>query len=201
MGKQKSDIVSHMMRGVQIVKAISDALRDRGGDDTFLVKILGENSVFPGKIADILMGRDTNAFPSLLFASSLIPEYTDAEGNTKKWEVLEDVQPSNFKISDLEMVTFLQGEETSIRGKVMRERAVSLKANLGLVDAKRLLDNQSEIPVEFRGKILVFTGTLLRDPDGSLFVACLSFDGGRWCLGFGWVGNVWDGCGRLLRCK
>ena len=63
MGKQlKSNIVGDMMRGAQIVKAISDALRDRSVGDEYLLRVLREGSDLPGKIADLLMeGEDKPA--------------------------------------------------------------------------------------------------------------------------------------------
>ncbi|MEK9183328.1 MAG: hypothetical protein AAB849_02355 [Patescibacteria group bacterium] len=117
------------------------------------------------------------------------------------YAVVEDVTPSKRQISDLEIVSFLNDDESYINGTVMRVRAVILKANLGLVDAKRLLDNQEEIPVEFRSKVLVFTGTLLRDSGGRLHVACLYWGGGRWCLRFDWIDGGFFGACRLLRGK
>ncbi|MEK9182947.1 MAG: hypothetical protein AAB849_00350 [Patescibacteria group bacterium] len=116
--------------------------------------------------------------------------------------VVEDVPLTECKASDLELVPFLQSEDGGrIGGETLRKRAVTLKSNLGLMDAKRLLDNQSEIPIEFRGKVLVFTGTFLRDSDGSLHVSCLYGNGDRWCLSFYWIDNDFGDNSRLLRCK
>ena len=63
MRKQKSGIVGDMMRGTQIVKKLSDALRDRGGNDAHLLKILDQNSPFPVLIADLLMQTGEMAAP------------------------------------------------------------------------------------------------------------------------------------------
>ena len=194
MGKQKSDLVSDMMCGAQIIKAISDALRDRGGNDNCLKKILGEHSLFPGRIADLLMEQEQKPARQ--------PHPSDAIAAEYGFTVLEDVQPSDFQIKDLEMVPFLKPEDGgNVIGTVMRTRAVTLKANLGLTDAKHLLKHKEEIPVEFRGKYLVFTGTLLRDSGGVLLVAYLFWNGVCWLLNFRWVDFVWDGGNRLLRCK
>ncbi len=156
------------------------------------VKMLCESNML-AKVKLVVRGQVVVTFPSQILASNLlIPT---------GWEIIEDVAPTDFKISDLEMVPFLEGGESYINGEVLRQRAVGLKANLGLADAKYFLDHQAEIPVEFQSEYLVFTGTLLRDPDGNLLVAGLSWSGGRWELAFRSLVLVWRGYHRLLRCK
>jgi len=96
----------------------------------------------------------------------------------KGWEIVEDVKPSKFEVKDLELVSFLEKDkdEESVKGEVVRQRAVSLRANLGLDDAKYVLDHQIEIPVEFRGKFLLFPGTLF----DCLHIVCLFWKDGQW---------------------
>lgn len=196
MGKE-SAIVSGMVPGVQIVTALSDALRDRGGDDSYLLRILDDDKIIVRKIADLLM---PNTFPSLVFALDLIPEYQDAEGKTRKWGIVEDVAPTT---GTFEFVPFLERDESLIAGVEMRKRALSPKyeANRGLSDAKYLLAHQEEISVALRGKkYLVFAGTLLRSPCGGLRLACLYWSGELWRLEFCWLDRDWrDDC--LVRCK
>lgn len=117
------------------------------------------------------------------------------------YEVVEDVQPAQFQVKDLEFVRFLTAGEQLVNGDVMRSRAVTLKANLGLTDGQYILDHQDEIPVEMRGKYIILTGTKVRSPDGRLLVAYLYWDGGRWYLGFRWIGDVWYDSDRLPRRK
>lgn len=131
-------------------------------------------------------------FPSVALALDLIPEY-----NGKKCEVVEDVAPSQFDVAKLKAVSFLKGEEQIVRGKIMRKRAIELKGNLGLVDGKRLLAEQVQIPVELREYFIVLPGTLLRDHDGDLHVPCLCWDGDQWVLSFDWLDDDWDGSDRL----
>lgn len=150
-----------------------------------------------------------NPFPSEVLAAELIPEYEDGSGQKRKWEVLEDVQPIEFKVGDLEFPIFLKdGDPGYIVGEELRRRAVELRGNFGLVAAKYLLEHQDEIPTEMQKFYIVLPGTLLRDSDGGLRVACLGFGGGRWVLSFRWVGHFrgfggggFDGRGRLARCK
>lgn len=131
-------------------------------------------------------------FPSQIHAADLIPNGC---------RVVEDVEPTEFNVEDLEFPTFLEAGETSIGGDLMRERAVNLKANFGLTDGKRILANQGKIPVEMRGKYIVLTGTKLRDPDGCLCVACLYWDDDRWVLDFIWLDDGFGGYDRLVRRK
>ena len=137
-----------------------------------------------------------------LAVAELIPEYTDENGNKKKWGVVEDVSPFEFKVKDLEFISFLEKGEDYIGGEEMRKRAVGLKANLGLADAKYLLDHKAEIPAKLRGKkYIVLPGTVLRDSVGDLLVPYLGWRGGRWVLDFNWVDNAFNGYDVLARSK
>ncbi len=99
-------------------------------------------------------------FPSQFLAADLIPK--DKYGNP--WVVVEDVLPSNFKVEDLEFVSFLKDGELRVNNETMQKRARELKANFGLVDGKRLLERQDNIPAKLRGKFLILLpGTILYD--------------------------------------
>ena len=95
-------------------------------------------------------------------------------GAKRKWVVAEDVALSEFEMENLEYRSFLkEGGETRISGDKMRQRASAMKGNLGLADAKRFLADAVKIPQNLRGFCIVFPGTVLRDPYGYLYVACL----------------------------
>ncbi|MDO8499152.1 MAG: hypothetical protein Q7S66_00640 [bacterium] len=83
-----------------------------------------------------------------------------------------------------------------------RRRGVANRANFGLVDGKRLaaLANEGKIALE-KGKYYVLPGTVLRDPDGNLRVACLGWDGDHWVVYFAFLGLDWGEPGRFVRCK
>ena len=117
------------------------------------------------------------------------------------YTVVEDVEPSQFKVKNLKFITFLESGESYITGETMRQRAVTLKGNIGLVDGQYLLDHQDEIPKEMRGKYIVFPGTLLRGSGDDLDVAYLSWLGFCWVLSFGWLGTDWGGSDRFARCE
>jgi len=134
-------------------------------------------------------------FPCEINCPELIPDgYT----------VLEDVEKHHFKVSDLEHISFLEGEESSIKGTLMRERSVLLNADYGLSDAPTILGEDGEgksIPKEWRGKYLVFAGTLLRSSGGNLCVPVIRWGDDRWVLRFGWLGFGWRDDDRLVRSK
>ena len=137
------------------------------------------------------------SFPSQIYCPELIPEYTDKNGSKRRWDVLEDVAPSQFDVGKLKPRSFLHGNESSISSEEMRKRARQFKANLGLLDGKRLLAEQDKIPPEFRGFYIPLPDTLLRGSDGSVHVPDLYFHGDRWYLSFRWLGRDWDGRGRF----
>jgi hypothetical protein len=115
--------------------------------------------------------------------------------------VIEDVEPSKFNVRDLVLVPFLKEGETGVKGRIMRERAVGLEANLGLVDAQSILNHEDQIYVGMRRMKPVFSGTLLRDQNNKPCVAYMHFDG-SWNLCFASIDyGVWGGDSSLLRLK
>lgn len=137
-----------------------------------------------------------NRFISPLLAADLIPDW---------FKVVEDVFPKEFKISDLKEVSFLDSRDRNDRvgGETMRQRAVKLKANLGLVDLKYVLSNSKEIPgeLQFNSHCLVFAGTLLRGSGGYPCVACLRWNGKRWYTDFRSLSDGFCDKDRLASCK
>lgn len=163
-----------------------------------LIRVLALMSLFAASCAEA-----ETSFPSETLAADLIPHYTNRDGNDCWWEVTDDVDPTRFEVRDLEFVSYLSnGQESGfgITGEAMREQAVWLRANFGLVDAKYILAHQDEIPAEWQGNIyIVFPGTLLRDFDGNINVAYSAWDGKLWRLYFTWLADRWNEYGRLAR--
>ena len=97
---------------------------------------------------------------------------------------------------------FLREGESCVSGDVMLARAEKMPGGpTGQSHAERMLEQQDRIPVECRGKVLVFTGTVWVRPRGDRFVACLCWDGERWCLNFGWLGSGWSSRCRVVRLR
>ena len=111
--------------------------------------------------------------------------------NLKGYQVVEDVDSTEFEFSDLTFRTFLREEDGGdINGDTLRTRAVELRGNQGLNDGLRLFGQLSlleKCPVELVGKMIVLTGTILCRPDGGLYVPYLEcfeegVDGEHWFL-------------------
>lgn len=119
------------------------------------------------------------------------------------WKIIKSVEPSKFEVKDLELVSFKEMNRYPSPGERMRQLAVSLNADLGFDDAKRVFDQHKEIPVEFRSYCLVFPGTLLIGPGDAMGVVCFAY-----AFDDGWKPFVaylnltrWDDGYRLVRCK
>ena len=201
MRKQKSGIVGDMMRGTQIVKKLSDALRDRGGNDAHLLKILDQNSPFPVLIADLLMQTGEMAAPpspppppaTATATDSLVPE---------GWRIERYVLRNRFEVRDLEFIPFLYGGELFLRGEDIMERLAQLRADhLGLADAKYVLDHQDQIPADLREYTLFFAGAILCDDSKEYRVPYLVFLNNAWTIEFYWLKDEWGGNFRAARLK
>lgn len=191
MGR-KSDILTYGRQLHDVGRLVAEAVYEAGGSDEDVRRIF--DKAVQRQIGLLLVGRLKIALqPCQIYAPELIPSWCK--------EIVEDVAPTDFKVSDLEFLRFLNDGEPPIGGTAMRQKAVALKANYGLSDAKRLLEHQDEIPTDMRGKYIVFTGTVLCDSVGGLYVAVLSWYDGRWYMSFYRFGRAWDGDARLPRRK
>lgn len=116
-----------------------------------------------------------NIHPSLIHARNFIPNDCG---------VIKDVEPSTFEFDDLELVPFDEESKQDVMNKVTSNRATEAQTNLGLVDGKKLLENQDKIPAGMRYYCLILLGTILCDSEGDHLVPCLYHDGERWYLKF-----------------
>ncbi len=155
--------------------------------------------------AQIASGRVTKQKMQTLLAiekkaEALVPVPLKYDKTKDGWTRLEHVEFYGQPFTP-EMVEFLKQGESSVNGEVMKQRAKELNAHLGQGHAEYLLENQHLIPAEYRGNYLVFPGTVWQGSDGDRYVPYLSWDGGRWCLDFDWLGDGWDDDGRLVRLR
>jgi len=116
------------------------------------------------------------------------------------WELVEDVG-AVIGEPTLRLDEFLREGEPYVKGDAMLARAKEMGGLAGQLHAERMLDQQDQISVEWRGKVLVFAGTVWRDPHGRLDVAYLSWYGNGWRLHFGWLAGVFDDSYRLVRLR
>lgn len=109
------------------------------------------------------------------------------------WSVVEDVAPSNFDVAKLRPRTILRDGESRIGGDKMRPRVPDAKANWGLADGARILDEQTRLSRDFDGMVIPLPGTVLHDQRGfrRLGFLCQDAYGGRWCLFFDYLGLDW----------
>jgi hypothetical protein len=117
------------------------------------------------------------------------------------WEIVEDVEPTLKSAADLGVVSFFEPGESYVPGETMRSRARAKRANLGLVDLKVALADQKKIVVDDDVHCIVFSGTVLQNPNGSPCVAFLDRSDDGWCLRWRGVAFDWGGNDRLARCK
>ncbi|MDP3729145.1 MAG: hypothetical protein Q8R26_00090 [bacterium] len=146
-----------------------------------------------------------NPFPKKEKGTVLIPFKYD---KTKDgWTLIEDV-PFDGKQFIPDIVEFLKprgfrrSAEIFVSGKVMRQRAKKLNANLGQRHAEYLLDYQELIPKEWQGEYnLAFPGTIWRGSRGDRYVPRLYWYDDRWCMDpdFGWLRYSWCSGDRLVR--
>lgn len=112
------------------------------------------------------------------------------------------ILPTEMTVGNVtyEILSFLKEGEESVKGNVMVERAKEMNANLGQEDCQHILNHQSDIPSELRGKAL-FVFTDWRRPGDSEGVAYVGWNGGRWVQNWYWLGDDWYGNVRVLRRK
>lgn len=164
------------------------ALRDVSGPlEDFLKKLLGEEG-----------GQWLSAFKKFLRKENPWEKLLFKHDKTHDgWTLLEDI-PFDGKEFAPEFVEFLKSGESCVNGDTMRLRAKKLNAHTGQRHAEYLLEHQNRIPKELRGRYLVFPDTVWRDSGGRRRVPCLRWDGGEWCLRWGWLEGDWDDGVRLV---
>ena len=99
-----------------------------------------------------------------------------------------------------DILSFLRGDEKSVPGNTMVERAKEMTAHLGKEEREHLLKHQDEIPVALRGN-MVFVFTDDRLPARPEYVYYVFWNDDRWVAHWGWLGDDWDGYCRVLRRK
>ncbi|MEK7756363.1 MAG: hypothetical protein AAB385_04045 [Planctomycetota bacterium] len=109
----------------------------------------------------------------------------------------QNLKPTNFNLADLQFRSFIkEGDSKYITGEEMRRRAITMKGNLGLADAKNLRDQLNSHPdkrKDLQGKYIVLPDTLLRRSGGDLHVAYLCWLGDSWEFRFPWLAHGWSG--------
>lgn len=137
-----------------------------------------------------------------LFNMLISSDNTDAVRRFAEKLVEDAMPPTSFTVGDrtYDMLSFLRGDEKLVVGHTMVERVKEMGANLGNDDGQYLLDNQQDIPVALRGKV-VFVFADWRHPGGSESVYCVFWGGGRWVRRWRWLDDDWYDYDWVLRRK
>lgn len=171
MARTGSELITHGRRLNDLALALVESVHQAGGDDSDARRVFSDRAIRK-QLGQLVMKKlVVMQFPSNINAPKFIP---------KGEVVIRDVEPSKFRVSDLEFVSLLRDDKESVSGKEMCQRAVMLRCNFGLCDAKRLCQN--EIPENLRNKRIVFPGTVLVEFVGSVNerVPVLVYASGRW---------------------
>ena len=115
---KKSEFLRSLGIFWQIWKSLTDEVLGLGGSDEDLRRIETDGKL-RREVAELIVRRKEKKparplFPSERLAADLIPD---------NWEVVEDVEPSEFEVGDLAFPGFLMEGETCIDGEEMRRRA------------------------------------------------------------------------------
>ena len=132
--------------------------------------------------------------------------FNPAEFIGKGWSIAEEeslalaLAEINLDEVCFESMLMLKEGETSVKGETKLER-LKVAGHVRL-DAKIFQtlweENQRLIPEGWKEKIdgkiryIFFDGTILLSPDGSRYVLCLYWDGGRWYWRYIWLDGGWD---------
>lgn len=120
------------------------------------------------------------------------------------WRLIEDTrEPEEFKVADLELISFTDKKEGHISSEEMRKQAKKLGASLGQYHAEYILEHQEDIPEEYRCKCPPFPGTLWSDPRECLHMPFLKWEEEekKWHMYFIEFSCGWDQWDRLFRLR
>ncbi|TSC84008.1 MAG: hypothetical protein G01um101413_811 [Parcubacteria group bacterium Gr01-1014_13] len=154
-------------------------------------------------VCGILHPLEECGFPHVaVFAVGVIKALPLSELVQDGYEIMDNVEPSKFEMKDLEYVSYLERGQSPVWGKTMRQRALDMKANLGLADAKYIIVRSAEIPNEHWNKSILFPGTRLLSSSGAQIIPRIfRLDNGSWHLGSLTITSFWQHDDILVRCK
>ncbi len=111
------------------------------------------------------------------------------------WKVESHINGGQFVFDHAKVSLYLSRKQPNgdyMLGNELRKEMLGKPVlNANILDY--LLKNTNLIPEEWKGKYVLFWGTIYRDSDGLLCVRCLYFSAGRWHWHYGWLGDGWSG--------
>ncbi len=141
-------------------------------------------------VRDVIHGKAEIVYPEYLIdcdADAKIPEGYN-------WTVVEHRKMGNYKFNPVQLsLHFSKKQQASgfIEGDELRKELKDKKV-LNSNVLWFLLDNPTLIPDEWKGKAVLFWGTIFRGSDGDLYVLYLRWDGSAWNWYDFWFGNDFD---------
>jgi len=194
MAKQKSDILSGMGNGYEIVKAIVDEVKNRGGGDDDVRKILSDRDL-QSHIGDLIMGnvevtspQATTYLVEIDYSDTLEQRLAAGRYDWKNSDITEKHFPvkgeGQIKL-DLELAHYAKNMNT--------------EAVLAVIDAQgyrsatieELLAFGAAYPELQREFPIIALGSVWRNRLGNRYVACLYRDGNERNLNLNWIEDDW----------
>lgn len=194
MSKQKSDILSGMGSGFQIMKA----LRDAGATDEELRRIIVENSFLPAQIVSVLRGGQVSGDGFIVtvdYSKSLAEMVASGHYDWKNSDIVAEHFPTTQKgVNEvkLELVHLDKNASTDEVLRYLDEHGYRPATLLELLAfGAKYPDEQKKYPV-------VALGSVWRSSGGDRYVACLDCYGAERHLSLSWCGDDWHGRCRFL---
>lgn len=181
--------------------------RTRGSDGSEWtnerIKKLSEGSIL-GQVLDVINDQSTivqiKKKVSEVKSNSLIVDYGVAPSlvglKIKSHSEWKGVIEYNLSFAKFERVLTLKPGENSISGHENLKRLDATgKVLLDVRVLEELLKRPELIPEEWKKGLTYFWGTIFRDLDDNLYVACLNWNGGVWYWGGRWLDFGWNNYG------
>jgi len=184
--KNTSAIVSGMGLATSIITDLCAKVREAGGTDEDIHRL----STPEGQktLADMAKLAVTARADDLLVDLDADPFCPDG------WKVVSHQKGGKRKFDRNAIGLYLaDGQKNGGRmvGTDLRDALAGQPVeNANLLDW--YLANPDQIPEEWKGKFVVFWGTIYRLADGKLFVRCLYWSGGRWLWDCRWLVSDFD---------
>ncbi len=100
---------------------------------------------------------------------------------------------------NFDLLGCLRGDEKSVLGHTIIERAKEMNARSGKEERDHILKHQREISPLLRGKVgFVFTDEHPDYPERMYYICCV---GDCWVESWSWLDGYWDGSWLLIRPK
>lgn len=127
--------------------------------------------------------------------STRFPFFNPATFIGKSWVIAEDNEalPETWDSASTRLVSALRKGEATVSGEKTIERLRGDKP-LGARAFLYFWNNREKIPEEWKGKLVFFDATVLRNPGGDRFSLYLSWFGDRWYWYYNWLVNDRNAC-------